>query len=364
MPVRFNCHNCRQLLSVSRRKIGADIQCPKCGKSMCVPGESEGAAVVSKKSRSRRSKGTQSASEGEPPPGPDEADDAPLFPELVVFDEPGARPTAGAAPSPPEGNGSPSTAATVAPPQAPEPSTDVPHIEKRRSRSIPAPARSPSVSRLTRRAGGGQRIVVRPDAPMLLVSRKVIYLQGLLFVALGLFTFGVGYLIGRGAGPAQSADKAQQPEADTVLVEGTLSYVGSEGRPMPDKGAVVIALPKDVVVERKIVASDLSPLDPEPQADNRGVLSIEELGGAYARTDERGIYSIVVPRAGKYHLLFISHGSQRPLQQGIDPKTLEELQRVFQPVTGLVRQQKYHWIVQDISGGSMTKGFDFGPTGK
>ena len=38
MPVTFRCDACRGKLSISRRKIGHQVDCPKCGQPVTVPG--------------------------------------------------------------------------------------------------------------------------------------------------------------------------------------------------------------------------------------------------------------------------------------------------------------------------------------
>jgi hypothetical protein len=37
MPVRFLCPACHQLLSIGTRKIGAEVECPKCRSTIVVP---------------------------------------------------------------------------------------------------------------------------------------------------------------------------------------------------------------------------------------------------------------------------------------------------------------------------------------
>lgn len=41
MPIRFHCHACSQLLSISRSKAGEPVTCPTCGESTVVPHENE-----------------------------------------------------------------------------------------------------------------------------------------------------------------------------------------------------------------------------------------------------------------------------------------------------------------------------------
>ncbi len=49
MPIRFPCPHCRQKLSISTRKSGAQATCPRCGKELTVPTVplAEGAAAAS-----------------------------------------------------------------------------------------------------------------------------------------------------------------------------------------------------------------------------------------------------------------------------------------------------------------------------
>jgi biopolymer transport protein ExbD len=37
MPIQFRCSNCRQTLSITRRKAGREVECPACGASIMVP---------------------------------------------------------------------------------------------------------------------------------------------------------------------------------------------------------------------------------------------------------------------------------------------------------------------------------------
>ena len=37
MPIKFRCHQCRQLLGISRSQAGEHVDCPQCGRSVQVP---------------------------------------------------------------------------------------------------------------------------------------------------------------------------------------------------------------------------------------------------------------------------------------------------------------------------------------
>ena len=66
MPVRFACEHCGQVLSVTRRKIGARAKCPKCKGVITVPTEEAAAAMMADQQ-----------------PDTDEA----AFDEFVVYDD-------------------------------------------------------------------------------------------------------------------------------------------------------------------------------------------------------------------------------------------------------------------------------------
>lgn len=80
MPIRFRCSQCGRVLKTARRKIGLDIECPKCGSAQPVPNE-EAAALTVSMGRRRRSSGRR------PPPlpvqrrsGPARAGQIPFWP--------------------------------------------------------------------------------------------------------------------------------------------------------------------------------------------------------------------------------------------------------------------------------------------
>ncbi|QDU38861.1 Biopolymer transport protein ExbD/TolR [Maioricimonas rarisocia] len=39
MPILFRCHQCQQLMSIARRRAGAEVPCPSCGETLVVPDE-------------------------------------------------------------------------------------------------------------------------------------------------------------------------------------------------------------------------------------------------------------------------------------------------------------------------------------
>ena len=72
MPVQFICHQCQQLLSVSARKAGSQVKCPKCQASVKVPQPEDAAAQVAMRKAAK--------SEGSAQPDVD-------FSALIVYDD-------------------------------------------------------------------------------------------------------------------------------------------------------------------------------------------------------------------------------------------------------------------------------------
>lgn len=86
MPIQFRCPHCTRLLGVARRKAGAQVRCPRCGRPATVPGgeagpfddldDDTGPAQTADPARQARAGGTVGMV-ADPPTRP--AADRPLF---------------------------------------------------------------------------------------------------------------------------------------------------------------------------------------------------------------------------------------------------------------------------------------------
>jgi hypothetical protein len=328
MPVQFVCEHCDKLLKVGRKKIGCEVACPTCGKPLIVPDEEAAAMSVAMRTLGK------SYRRGDPP-----------LPEFVVYDDldaPPASPRGGAAPAVAE---SP-RAATAALPAA--------------ARATPPPAAAPSVRQ--------SRVPVARSAAkrgaMLLISRNTLYLQAALFCVLGLVAFGAGYLVGIGRGPVPDP-AAEAPPQVAQIVDGTLVYTSGAGMVVQDAGSVVIAIPVGKLPSPKWPAKGLGPRDPQPAEGSQLMLTIEELGARYTRTDEDGNYLLSLPAEGRYQLVFISRNARRASGVEVAPADLDLLRRYFTPATELVGRNKYGLQVVELSGGGIAHhSFDFGADGR
>lgn len=301
MPVHFACKQCHQLLSVTRRKIGSEVVCPKCGRSSTVPDEETAAAGVAM----IRSAAADTATH--------------VAPELIVYDD---------------------VDELIA---APRSSTSI----NGSIHSAAMSTSSTSAGRTTVASRSGSAST--PQGGMLLLSRRAVYVQGLLFCLIALVGFGLGYLIGRSHGPTAAMDaEAKGGPGVSLAYRGNFLFSPSEGLFEPDSEAVAIALPEGKRPERKLSAQGLRPQDAYGAGD-AAVKAINALGGDYAKADARGMFEFVVPRPGRYYLLLISRHAKRPRSQAIDRADLQQMNEYFQVVSDLISQNKYHWSVQDLT---------------
>jgi len=179
------------------------------------------------------------------------------------------------------------------------------------------------------------------DTNKLAVPRWVLYTQGALLAVVALLAFVLGLHLG-GESPPESA------EAVPCRVEGRLEYRTAGGPSAPDAGAVVIVLPADLRPDEKLSIDGLRPDQPPPPGDHPSLLGIGILGGAYARSDEQGRFSVQLPRPGVYFVLFLSRHASRP--SGIQPEGshLAQLGRYFLPADELLGGNNYRWSSEKI----------------
>ena len=298
MPIRFACPYCRQKLSVSTRKAGQRADCPRCKASLEIPAPPEPAATTTSR--------LVAVEVGEP-----------------------------AASEPPPAAGS------VMPEPADSPSAD-------------PPSARPEQAFLAFRVSDEVELVY--DAPefspdddaadqpdLIAVPRWVLYLQGGLLAVVALASFAIGVM----AGSTFTSGSAGPREPRACLIEGTIHYA-SGNRQLADEGAVVAVIPQNQQrPDEKAPAIGLRPEDATPGEDSRGVAILRELGGGYARTDERGRFQVRVPDRGKYLVLVISRSLQLRSLDEISTQDLLSLGAYFDNAADLVGRQKYQ-LTQEI----------------
>ncbi len=393
MPVRFPCERCRTTLSIARRKIGTRIDCPKCGQPMTVPSEAEASArslLSEAASRSavpppERSPLSEFAvfddeEDQDPsqvwmtlpgrPPAPTVADATPLLPPLEMVETRLPPPAPANALKPIVAP----AAELMAPPKEPpaarsNPVPPIPNSSPAVAPPPPGPAATSAAAPTSQLEARAAAMVARQTTPRevpggwLLVARRTVFLQGILIFCATLFAFVAGWMIGRNAPHEPGKDSQSVTAADTVLIQGTLTYIAPSGNVEPDDGAVVLAWPQTGLAEPRIDPQALHPVTATPGVGSQVMLALEDAGAAYVRAAPDGAFNLVVPRPGKYYVLFISRRSARPAGQPLVTADQDALKRFFAPTTTLIGRQKYHLSIENFDQGLELLAHDFGRSG-
>jgi hypothetical protein len=253
MSVRFLCQTCKGLLKTGRRKIGTNVECPKCGGLTRVPSESTAAVELA---MARGSRDTAKAKRSEGLSG--------SLDEFVVY--------------------------------------DFDHDE----RSETTTPRTSAV--LSGGMAAGRRPTGRRGDSWLLVQRRALYVQAGLLAFIGLLCLGAGVLIGVGLSAARPVEEALPGgpangggEAFTWQLD--FRYTDASGQAQADEGAVVLALPAGKA-RAQFAGAPLAPGAPAPP--QAVLLALAYQGGAHARADAFGRAQLRLPRPGEYTLVFIS----------------------------------------------------------
>jgi hypothetical protein len=277
MPIRFPCPHCRQKLSISSRKSGAQATCPRCQKELTVPMVQRVAAAA------------PSTSEPAPPPVASEtdADDDP-YAQFAVYDE------------------TELVYDTVAP-------------------AATAPQNPPLVRRIS-------------------LPRYVLLTQGILLGVVALSAFALGLAAG-----GSFLGRQTQLAAAPCEVSGSISYA-SNGKAVPDAGAVVLFLPQTKDPGRAITADGLRPEEPLPDTPLAGAEALRNLGGAYTRADENGRYQVRLAEPGTYYVLVLSGHARRGAGQDIQTQDLVKLRRFVENASDLLADSRYQFTTESVRG--------------
>lgn len=287
MPVQFTCQQCQQRLSVSSRKAGSQVKCPKCQASVLVPLADTGSVSTIAPKAAK----VESAAP-EPPPAVE-------FSDLIVYDD-----------------------VPIFISDAPKVKTD----------AEPEPSPVPTAE-------------VRVDRSLVSISRRMIYAHAALLLLLTLLGFALGFAIGRTRHVPSEASVKREP----VQINGTVSYMSEAGGVVADVGAVVIVLPVDNLPDQnsRFPVAGLHPDDPPPGEDNETVQAIESLDGVYLRSADEGRFDFMVA-PGKYRVLIISahvHRANNTQPQGRDLATLGGY---FLPAPDLLGNFQYRLQTLDL----------------
>ena len=179
----------------------------------------------------------------------------------------------------------------------------------------------------------------------IVLSRRVVYIQGALLAAMAAIGFLLGAVFGWLIRPTFS-DSVDF----TVRLTGKVSYITRDNQSEPDVGSVIVVLPTERRPDEKLSPSALRPDQPPPGRRHSSVMVIDAIGGAFTRADSRGEYQLELSRAGNYFVLLISGNRKRRRGQQPASADVAQLGRYFLFPTQLLGNNEYRWFQQEIDG--------------
>lgn len=376
MPVKFVCEECRRVLSISRRKIGTEIDCPCCGQGVHVPTEAAARARLEALEERRELRRLKRELK---------------YPEMAVYDEPrGASAAEASSLSDPrlhqhERRTSRTTAkvktvtaddsssldaesgaAVTADAPAKEPNEDWTKSEAG-SQVVIDDSRDgeelclPPVSSPKRRASRQKNTAPPETSPAAVQAeppandrlqgyRRAKERQNRWLKAAGIMAFGValflaGWFAGRSSNPNASWLESG------FSINGGVMYTRATGETAPDHGAMVVFLPVDVLPRNRVDPASFVNGDVALDPNHTGVLAVEEFGGAFVKADATGEFRVELPAAGEYHVLVVSaHSAQSASDQTVE-QDAALLSRYFTSGLDLIGNQRYRLTKQNFSDG-------------
>ena len=299
MQISFYCQHCNQLVSTSGQQAGLDIACPRCGRLQVAAREN----------------------------GPWERD-RPKKEHDSIITIPAARPPA----------------ALVSHEAAPAPilSADDP-----KPSPVPGSAAPPSPAPLV-------------PSDMILFPRRMFYVQAALFPIVAGLAMAAGYWMGRGNAASQQESTQKNEAHSRVPVDGTIVYDPGTGRPAGDDGATILIVPAGKYPTGQLRVEALRPSYAPPPETHHALSQIRQFGGAYARADAAGQFSMFVPDRGKYWVLILSRHVSRPENAPPRESDLAEMGKYFEGAARLVESLQYRWTLEEINLGSAPIQTNFG----
>lgn len=218
----------------------------------------------------------------------------------------------------------------------PPPLEDSPADQRGRSPSDPPTAESDQTQ---------TKPVVLPPS-FVAVSRSTLYSIAGVIVGASILSFVLGFLMGQTTPTKNGLRNANTPKRIT----GRLQFQSIRGGMSVDSEAVVIVLPVGRQPDEKLSPEAVRPDAVVPDAQHPTVLGIRSIGGDFARTESNGSFSIEVPKAGEYYVLFMSAHIRR--SDDVPPTTIEiaQIARYFKQADMLLGANAYRWSKEVIQG--------------
>ena len=173
------------------------------------------------------------------------------------------------------------------------------------------------------------------------IPRWIVYFQAALLGIIATTFFIFGLMVGS---LTSGVDVNAESRFD-VRVSGTVEY-RTDGKLLPDEGAVIFLLPKQEKPDERAAARPVSPAGFRA-LDNPGIEIVHQLGGAIVRADENGKFNVLIDgNAGlgiDYHLLVVSRNCSRDEAELLTKQQVAAIGTFFMPVERLVNDQAIYW---------------------
>jgi hypothetical protein len=181
----------------------------------------------------------------------------------------------------------------------------------------------------------------------ILFPRRMLYVEAVLYVMVAATAFGLGYLAGRGSSAARTENSR---DGEMQGVAGSVSLLSRAGAKRGDEGTVVIVLPSGRLPSKPLPIAGLQPGDQSP--GDATIRALRDFGGAVARVDNTGSFTLSVPAAESYRILILSAHATRDPAVPLEQSDLMELGKYFEAPADLLQRSGYHWLTKDIRGGT------------
>ena len=170
----------------------------------------------------------------------------------------------------------------------------------------------------------------------ILFPRRMLYVEAVLYVTVAAAAFGLGYLAGRGGSSA-----AGKEDADVQMrgqSRARCCWARVRARSGATRGPSSIVLPAGKLPDKRLPIAGLRPDDPPPAKGDATSAALAKFGGAAARTDASGDFTLFVPAAGSYRILIISRQATREPDGPLERSDISELGKYFDAPADLLQR--------------------------
>lgn len=359
MPIKFRCTHCHQLLGISRTRATARVDCPRCGRSIRVPGADGDADTADSGSQERQSDGTLKKALG----------------ELLVLAAPESnapKPSGDTSVKTPPHSSRDHGAISLEPLPADDPivvelqpqaMTPNPRAVERQDPDRPTSHPLAELARTAQKQRNSQE-----TSPQKEPTRRISSVMSLMLLVVALAVgWGLGALQNRSLQTLadhqpdrlrEAPDPNGQPIAIDRQLTGRIEYQDIDGQLLADDGALILLLPHPRVGSLLLDARSFQkgPRHPDRLATEAALIS---LGGRTARCDSDGRFSLSAEYEGPQVLIAISHHLERPDDVAADPGTRDVISAWFNSCDHMIGRRRVEMTRIDESVGEESLNIQF-----